>query len=292
MSAAPRRRPPRGAVPPTGRPPRRAPERGATRAAARSPRRDEGLGGDQVEGRRAVLELLNAGRRRARRVVISEAQESSELLDAIESAARDRRVPVVYVSRARLDREARTEGNQGVYALCDPVPTSSLDDLCAGADGAAAFLVVCDGVTDPRNLGALLRSAECAGVTGVVLPRHRSARLTPAVTKTASGAIERLDFAAVAGIPSALRELSDAGVLSVGLAPESRRSIFDLDLRELPVAIVIGGEERGLSRLTRTRCDEVVAIPQHGAISSLNAGVAGAVACFEVARQRASRPAR
>jgi len=236
-----------------------------------------------------VLELLTAGRRRARRVVISEAQESSELLDAIESAARDRRVPVAYVSRARLDREARTEGNQGVYALCDPVPTSSLAELCAG-DGTTPFLVVCDGVTDPRNLGALLRSAECAGVTGIVLPRHRSARLTPAVTKTASGAIERLDFAAVAGIPTALRDLFDVGVLSVGLAAESRRTIYDLDLRDVPVAIVIGGEERGLSRLTRTRCDEVVAIPQHGEISSLNAGVAGAVACFEVARQRATRP--
>jgi 23S rRNA (guanosine2251-2'-O)-methyltransferase len=251
-------------------------------------RRDDGLGGDQVEGRRAVLELLLAGRRHARRVVISEAQESSELLDSIEAAARDRRVPVAYVSRARLDREARTEGNQGVYALCDPIPTSSLADLCADTDGTAPFLVVCDGVTDPRNLGALLRSAECAGVTGIVLPRHRSARLSPAVTKTASGAIERLDFAAVAGIPTALRDLSDAGVLSVGLAAESRRTIYDLDLRSVSVAIVIGGEERGLSRLTRTRCDEVVAIPQHGLIASLNAGVAGAVACFEVARQRRS----
>lgn len=210
------------------------------------------------------------------------------MLDSIEAAARDRRVPVAYVSRARLDREARTEGNQGVYALCDPVPTSSLAELCEGVEGTVAFLVVCDGVTDPRNLGALLRSAECAGVTGVVLPRHRSARLTPAVTKTASGAIERLDFAAVAGIPTALRDLSDVGVMSVGLAPESRRTLYDLDLREVPVAIVIGGEERGLSRLARERCDEVVSIPQHGAISSLNAGVAGAVACFEVARQRAS----
>jgi 23S rRNA (guanosine2251-2'-O)-methyltransferase len=291
MTGQPRRRAPRGAGPPPGRAPRRATDarggRPSTRPGRPAPRRDEGLGGDQVEGRRAVLELLLAGRRHARRVVISEAQEPSELLDSIEAAARDRRVPVAYVSRARLDREARTEGNQGVYALCDPVPTSSLAELCEGVDGVAAFLVVCDGVTDPRNLGALLRSAECAGVTGVVLPRHRSARLTPAVTKTASGAIEHLAFAAVAGVPTALRDLTEAGVLSVGLAPESRRTLYDLDLREAPVAIVIGGEERGLSRLARARCDEVVSIPQRGAISSLNAGVAGAVACFEVARQRA-----
>ena len=144
------------------------------------------------------------------------------------------------------------------------------------------------GVTDPRNLGALLRSAECAGVTGVVLPRHRSARLTPAVTKTASGAIEHLGFAAVAGVPTALTDLSKLGVLTVGLAPEGRRTIYDLDLRDVPVALVIGGEEKGLSRLARTRCDEVVAIPQRGSIASLNAAVAGAVACFEVARQRAA----
>jgi 23S rRNA (guanosine2251-2'-O)-methyltransferase len=251
-------------------------------------RRDAGLGGDQVEGRRAVLELLVAGRRRARRVVIAEAQESSEQLDAIEVAARDHRVPVAFVSRARVDREARTEGHQGVYALCDPVPTTTLDELVESADGVAAFLLVCDGLTDPRNLGALLRSAECAGVTGVVLPSHRSVRLSPAATKTAAGAIEHLRFSAVPGVPTALRDLDRAGVVTVGLAPEARRAIYDLDLEGSAVAVVVGGEERGLGRLTRERCTEVVSIPQHGALSSLNAGIAGAVACFEVARQRRS----
>jgi 23S rRNA (guanosine2251-2'-O)-methyltransferase len=250
------------------------------------PRRDGALGGDQVEGRRAVLELLVAGRRRTRRVVIAEAQESSEQLDAIEVAARDRRVPVAFVSRARVDREARTEGHQGVYALCDPVPTTTLDKLLDGADGVAAFLLVCDGLTDPRNLGALLRSAECAGVTGVVLPSHRSVRLSPAATKTAAGAIEHLRFSAVPGVPTALRDLDRAGVVTVGLAPEAKRSIYDLDVKGNAVAVVVGGEERGLGRLTRERCTEVVSIPQRGALSSLNAGIAGAVACFEVARQR------
>jgi 23S rRNA (guanosine2251-2'-O)-methyltransferase len=250
------------------------------------------LGGDQVEGRRAVLELLVAGRRRARRVVIAEAQESSEQLDAIEVAARERRVPVAFVSRARVDREARTEGHQGVYALCDPVPTTTLDDLVDGGDGVAAFLLVCDGLTDPRNLGALLRSAECAGVTGVVLPSHRSVRLSPAATKTAAGAIEHLRFSAVPGVPTALRDLDRAGVVTVGLAPEAKRAIYDLDLKGSAVAVVVGGEERGLGRLTRERCTEVVSIPQHGALSSLNAGIAGAVACFEVARQRRSSARR
>jgi 23S rRNA (guanosine2251-2'-O)-methyltransferase len=119
-----------------------------------------------------------------------------------------------------------------------------------------------------------------------VLGSHRAARLTPAVTKTAAGAIEHLDFSAVAGIPTALRDLDRVGVRTVGLAPEAKTSIFDLVL-DGPVALVVGGEERGLSRLVRERCADVVAIPQHGSIASLNASVAGAVACFEVARQRA-----
>jgi 23S rRNA (guanosine2251-2'-O)-methyltransferase len=267
-------------------PSRRSPRPSPQRAAARRPvRREEGLGGDQVEGRRAVLELLVAGRRRTRRVVMAEALDDAAMLDEIERVAQRRRVPVQLVSRARLDREARTEGNQGVYALCDPVPTTELDELAA-APGKGAFLLVCDGVTDPRNLGAMLRSAECAGVTGVVLPKHRAARLTPAVTKTAAGAIEHLDFSAVGGIPAALARLGELGVTTVGLAPESKQSIYDLDLARGAVAIVVGGEERGLARLTRARCGALAKIPQHGTIESLNAGVAVSVACFEVARQR------
>ena len=272
MSPAPRRGPRPG--PAERRPP---------------PRRETGLGGDQVEGRRAVLELLLAGRRRTRRVVVADAQEPSGQLDAIEAAARERRVPVAFVSKARLDREARTEGHQGVYARCDPLRSTPLAELAELS--APAFLLVCDGLTDPRNLGALLRSAECAGVTGVVLPSHRSVRLTPAVFVTAAGAVEHLGFSAVPGVPTALRDLERLGVVTVGLAPESRRSIYDLDLAGA-VAVVVGGEERGLGRLVRERCAEVVAIPQHGAIESLNAAVAGAVACFEVARQRRARPRR
>jgi 23S rRNA (guanosine2251-2'-O)-methyltransferase len=230
-----------------------------------------------------VHELLAARRRRVHKVFIAEQQDASEQLDAIEAMARTSRVPVAYVSRARLDREARTEGHQGVYATCDPVACVELGALLA-VD--APFLLVCDSVTDPRNLGALLRSAECAGVTGVVLPTHRAARLTPAVTKTAAGAIEHLAFCAVGGVPSALKALVDAGVVAVGLAPEARTSLYDLDVASGPVALVVGGEERGLGQLVRSRCTRIVAIPQLGAIESLNASVAGAVACFEVARQR------
>lgn len=248
------------------------------------------LGGDQVEGRRAVLELLAANRRPVRRILMAEDQDPSPQLDHIEELAGQRRVPVETVPRARLDAQARTDAPQGVVALARPLDPVSLQDLSHPAkDGTPPFLLVAAGITDPRNLGALLRSAECAGVGGVVLPRHRSARLSATVTKTAAGAIEHLSFAVVGGIPTALQELRDLGVWSIGLAGEAEQSLYDLPLGEGPVALVVGSEDKGLAPLVRRRCDALAAIPQHGALPSLNVGVAGAVACFEVARQRAAR---
>jgi 23S rRNA (guanosine2251-2'-O)-methyltransferase len=245
----------------------------------------EGLGGDQVEGRRAVRELLAAGRRPVRSVWIAEGLDPSPLLDEIEEIAARRRVRVESVSRSRLDAAARTEAPQGVLARARAIEPVDVDELAASRRGMP-FLVVVAGVTDPRNLGALLRSAECAGVTGVVLPRHRSAHLSPTVAKVAAGAIEHLDFALVGGIPRALERLSALGFLSFGLAADAARSIYDVDMGTGSVALVVGGEERGLPPLVRRRCDEVVGIPQHGDLESLNAGVAAAVACFEVARRR------
>ena len=230
-----------------------------------------------------MLELLRAKRRPVQRVLVADAQDPSDILDAIELEAQRQRVPVQVVSMARLDREARTEGHQGVMALAGRLRTVPVEELLADP---RAFLLVCDGVTDPRNLGAMLRSADGAGVTGVVLPRHRAARVTPSVTKTAAGAIEYLTFCDVGGIPAAIDQFTRAGVLTVGLAGESRDSLYDLDLGSGPVALVVGGEEKGLAPLTRKRCDKVVSIPQMGHISSLNAGVAVSVAAFEVARQR------
>ncbi|MGD1014662.1 MAG: 23S rRNA (guanosine(2251)-2'-O)-methyltransferase RlmB [Acidimicrobiales bacterium] len=254
----------------------------------RAPARDkEGLGGEQVEGRHAVLELLKARRRAVQRIYVAEAQDPSEILDAIELEAQRQRVPVQVVSMTRLDREARTEGHQGVLAFAARLETVPLETLL---EQKHPFLLVCDGVTDPRNLGAMLRSADGAGVSGVVVPRHRSARISPTVTKTAAGAIEYLTFSDVGGVPSAIDQLNKAGVLTVGLAGDSTNSLYDLDLGSVPVALIVGGEEKGLATLTRKRCAAVVAIPQLGKISSLNAGVAVSIAAFEVARQRRLHP--
>ena len=277
-------RPPRR---PSGPPPRRgrgSPPSGRADQVRRPISKEKtGLGGEQVEGRRAVLELLRAGRRSVQRILIADAQDPAEILDEIEREAQRRRVLVQVVSMARLDREARTEGHQGVVAFASRLDTVILDDLISAPH---PFLLVCDGVTDPRNLGAMLRSADGAGVTGVVLPRHRSARISPTVTKTAAGAIEYLTFSDVGGVPTALDTMNKAGILTVGLAGEATASLYDLDLGSVPVALVVGSEERGLATLTRKRCGAVVSIPQLGKVSSLNAGVAVSIAAFEVARQR------
>jgi 23S rRNA (guanosine2251-2'-O)-methyltransferase len=256
-----------------------------------APRRSQenpGLGGEQVEGRQAVRELLLANRRVVRTLMMVEGMDAAAILDDIEALATKRRVRVDYVSRKRLDGVARTDGAQGVVALAKPVEEVSLEQLCEPSRrGRLPFLVVMDGITDPHNLGALLRSAECAGVTGIVLPRHRSVHLSPTVAKVAAGAIEYLPMTLVPGIPNALQRLSALGVWTVGLAGDAPRPLYGLPLGEEPLALVLGSEDKGLAALTRKRCDALGSIPQHGTLSSLNVATAGAIACFDVARGRA-----
>lgn len=253
-----------------------------------SPTRHD-LGGEQVEGRRAVRELLSAGARRVRDVWLLEEADELGPLERIAELALSRRVPVRRVARSRLQAEARTDAPQGVLAHADPLAESDLEELCRRRSGQAPFLVVVDGVTDPSNLGALLRTAECAGATGVVLPRRRSAHVTPTVAKAAAGAIEHLPMALASGTPTALRELARRGVWTVGLDARGTESLFSLELAEEPLALVLGAEGRGLGRLAHKSCDVVVAIPQHGRLASLNVAAAAAVACFFVAEARGGR---
>jgi 23S rRNA (guanosine2251-2'-O)-methyltransferase len=143
-----------------------------------------------------------------------------------------------------------------------------------------------DGVTDPYNVGAVLRVAECAGAAGVVLPRHRASHITPAATKAAAGAIERLKIALVAGIPGALTDMTRLGFWTVGLEASAKTDFFSLDLGDTPIALVLGSEGKGLSRLARERCDVLARLPVVGALGSLNVSTAAAIACYEVLRQR------
>jgi 23S rRNA (guanosine2251-2'-O)-methyltransferase len=251
---------------------------------AAGPRRrsgEGGLGGDQVEGRNAVLELLR-GPRRVRELWIAAEHEAAGL-DEIADRAAERGVRVRRVSGDQLAARARTEAPQGVLARADPVPAHDVDQLLRRPD---AFLVVLDGVTDPGNLGAVLRAAETAGVTGVVLPRHRSARLSPAAVKAAAGAVEHLPLATTSGVPAFLDRARRAGVWSVGLDAAGDADVFALDVADRPLVVVLGAEGRGLARLTRERCDLVAAIPMRGALGSLNVATAAAIACHAIARSR------
>jgi 23S rRNA (guanosine2251-2'-O)-methyltransferase len=239
------------------------------------------LGGDRVEGRRAVTELLTAGRRRVHTVWLAPGR--SDDLTAVAELAKDRGTAVRHVTRDELADLARTESPQGVVAHADPVEPARYDALLATP---SAFLVGIDGVTDPQNLGAILRTAEVTGATGVVLPRHRAARITPAVTKAAAGAIEYLPIATVSGIPAAAVQAARADVWTVGLDADGDVAIDELAVADRSLMLVFGAEGRGLSRLTRERCDLVARIPMHGRVASLNVGAAAAIACATVARLR------
>lgn len=251
----------------------------------RSAAKRDSLGGERVEGRQAVRELLLSGKRRVHEVLMSAGMEQADVLDDIIDLADELKVPIREVSRTKFDALAHTQSPQGVFAEADPLPKSSLEDLIQPDDATTPFLVALDGVTDPGNLGAVLRSAECAGATGVVLPRHRSVHVTPTVTKAAAGAVEFVPMALVGGLASAISDMQRQGVLVVGLDETGDASLSDLDLAG-PLCLILGDEGAGLGRLVRERCDAVAAIPMGGRLNSLNVAAAGAVACFEVARQR------
>lgn len=223
-------------------------------------------------------------------MLVAEDIEQAAIVAEILDLAEDARVQVTRTSRNKLAAMAVTEAPQGVIAKAGAVRPVDLEDLVPGArTGRQPFLLVLDGITDPGNLGAILRTAEVAGVTGVVLPRHRAVRLSPAAVKSAAGAVEHLDFALVGGIPAALTRLSELGLWSIGLAVDAAhsQSIFDMSPADGPIALVFGAEGEGLSRLVGERCDLIVGIPQVGALDSLNVAAAAAIACFEVVRRRA-----
>jgi 23S rRNA (guanosine2251-2'-O)-methyltransferase len=188
------------------------------------------------------------------------------------------------VEKKRLDKLYGGPGHQGVVAEVGKLAFLELADIIDSVTGPRALVLVLDGVEDPMNLGALIRSAEAAGVNGMVLPRERAAPLTSTALKAAAGAAEYVPVARVTNLVRALKELKEAGFFVIGAAADADISLYDQDLN-LRLALVIGGEGRGLRRLVRETCDVVVSIPLAGRIESLNASVAGAVAMFEYVRQ-------
>lgn len=247
---------------------------------------DRTLGGEQIEGRQAVRELLVASRRRVREILVADDSDRNPVIGEILDLARDQRVVVRNVARSEIDELACSEAPQGVIALADPLEEVLLDEVLADAT-ERLFLVAVDGVTDPGNLGAILRSCEGAGVDAVILPRHRAVHITPSAAKAAAGAVEYLTMCVVPGLPTAIQQLRDHDVWVVGLDDAADKPIFGLgDLAREHVCLVLGAEGPGLSRLVRERCDLLVSIPMRGALSSLNVSAAAALATYEVVRAR------
>lgn len=240
-----------------------------------------------IEGRNAVIEALRAGASIDK--IYIQKGETDKTLGHIASTARSVGIVVVDADRRKLDFMSRTHAHQGVIALASVREYVSVEDILAIARdrGENPLIVVCDEISDPHNLGAIIRTAECAGAHGVVIPKRRSAGLTSIVGKTSAGAVSYVPVARVPNIPSLLKDLQKAGVWVFGTAAEGVTTLYNADLKG-PAAIVIGSEGDGMTRLVREGCDFLVSIPMKGRISSLNASAAAAILLYEAVRQRLS----
>ena len=238
-----------------------------------------------VEGRNAVIEALRAGRA-IDKIFIAKG-DVDKTLGHIASKARDKGVVVVECDRKKLDFMSQTHAHQGVIALCAVREYCTVEDIfaVAGERGEKPFIIVCDEISDPHNLGAIIRSAECAGAHGVIIPKRRSAGLTAIVDKASAGAAEHMAIARVPNIPAAIKELKDRGLWVYGTAADGQSDLWHTDFTG-SVALVIGSEGDGMGRLVRESCDFIVSLPMKGQVSSLNASAAAAIVMYEVLRQR------
>jgi 23S rRNA (guanosine2251-2'-O)-methyltransferase len=238
-----------------------------------------------IEGRNAVMEALRSGEAIDKLYLAK--GDTDKTLGHIASSARNKGIVVVEADRRKLDAMSRTHAHQGVIAVAAVREYASVESILASAAqrGEAPLLVVCDEISDPHNLGAVIRTAECAGAHGVIIPKRRSAGLTAVVGKTSAGAVAYLPVARVPNIPTLLKELKEQGVWIFGTAADGTTPLYDADLRG-PAAIVIGSEGAGMTRLVGENCDFLVSIPMKGKINSLNASAAAAVLLYEAVRQR------
>ena len=246
---------------------------------------DQSLAGTYIEGRNAVTEALRAGTALDKLYIAR--GETDHTLGRIAAQARKSGVVVVECDRRKLDAMSETHSHQGVIAVAAAQAYAAVEDILqrAADRGEPPLVVVCDEISDPHNLGAIIRTAECAGAHGVIIPKRRSAGLTAVVAKTSAGAVSYLPVARVPNIPSLLKDLQKRGLWIFGTAAGGTTALYDADLRS-PAAIVIGSEGDGMGRLVTERCDFTVSIPMFGKINSLNPSAAAAVLLYEAVRQR------
>jgi 23S rRNA (guanosine2251-2'-O)-methyltransferase len=238
-----------------------------------------------LTGFHAVEEALAAGRA-LDRILIARGRHGDRV-EAVVQAAKSRNVPVRFEDRSQLDRLAGTREHQGVVALAAAKPAIELEDLLA-TKGGQGLLVLLDGIEDPHNLGAIIRTSLAAGANGVVIPERRAAGLSETVERASAGALAHLPVARVKNLVRAMEEMKEAGYWLVGLDEHAEKSYAEVDLKS-SVGIVLGREGEGLHELTRKRCDFLVSLPTTGPVRSLNVSVAAGVMLFEVLRQRGNQ---
>ena len=242
-----------------------------------------------IYGRQPVRELLRAKRRTIHSLTLLDSRKPSQDLAEIEALARKARVRINYAQRQKLDQATDSRNHQGVMVEASSYPSVDFDDLVASAkkkSGNSAFILILDHIEDPQNLGSLLRTAEAIGVDGVVIPSDRAVSVTPTVVRASAGATEWIDVAVVTNLVRSMKTLQDEGFWITGLEamPESK-SPAEIDLNGA-VGLVVGSEGTGMGRLVRETCDFLMKLPMVGNVTSYNAGVAGAMAMYEVVRQR------
>ena len=242
---------------------------------------------DKLTGIHAVKEALEA-QRPIDRIAIAKGRQDTRIEEIVQ-LARQKSIPVRFEGRSQLDRLANSKDHQGVVALAGARAAAALDDILASANQARAGLILLlDGVEDPHNLGAIVRTALAAGAHGVVIPERRAAGLTDAVARSSAGALAHLPVAKVTNLARAMEGLKQAGYWLVGLDERAEKTYTEVDYTS-PVGIVLGSEGQGLHELTRKRCDFVVSLPTTGPVRSLNVSVAAGVVLFEAIRQRNRR---
>ena len=242
----------------------------------------------QIEGKNPVLEALRSGRA-LNKILISRDIERHSAIAEILHLAKERKIPVEWLSPEILRTKISTRSPQGVIAYASAKEYVDVHDLLdiTRSKNEPAFYMMLDGLEDPHNLGAIIRTADASGVHGVIIPQRRAVGLTGVVAKTSAGAIEYVPIARVVNLNNAIKTLKENNIWVIGIDQGGKRTFTGIDFK-LPTVIVIGGEGKGLSRLVKENCDEVASIPMKGKISSLNASVAAAVAMYEVLRQRST----
>ncbi len=243
---------------------------------------------EKILGPNSVLEALRAGRRNLEKIYIRKERRGQKIAEII-GLAKIKGIIIKFMERDELNRIAGTPFHQGIMAIAAEVPYWEPEDILTLAKvKQSPFFLVLDGIKDPQNLGSIIRTAEAAGVDGIILPRHRAVGLTSTVAKVACGALEHVKVCRVTNIPGFLDRMKKEGIWVVGADVPGSRSIYEVNLIG-PLALVIGGEDTGLKPLVRRKCDVIVSIPMEGSISSLNAAVAGAIIMYEAVRQRKTK---